>query len=130
MKTILTYDIIILFCMWNLKIYIGFLMIFCFKTHKDFNSLWPLQHAEFEWEKQIQSTLLASFFYGYIVTQIPGGYLSDRFGGRRVFGTAMAVACVCTLVMPACARVSVVLVYVLRVLLGLATVRISVLYYL
>ncbi|VDI75516.1 Hypothetical predicted protein [Mytilus galloprovincialis] len=79
------------------------------------------KHAEFEWEKQIQSTLLASFFYGYIVTQIPGGYLSDRFGGRRVFGTAMAVACVCTLVMPACARVSVVLVYVLRVLLGLAT---------
>ncbi|VDI73245.1 MFS transporter, ACS family, solute carrier family 17 (sodium-dependent inorganic phosphate [Mytilus galloprovincialis] len=79
------------------------------------------QHAEFEWEKQIQSTLLASFFYGYIVTQIPGGYLSDRFGGRRVFGTAMAVACICTLVMPACARVSVVLVYVLRVLLGLAT---------
>ncbi|CAG2223697.1 SLC17A5 [Mytilus edulis] len=79
------------------------------------------QHAEFEWEKQIQSTLLASFFYGYIVTQIPGGYLSDRFGGRRVFGTAMAVACVCTLVMPVCARVSVILVYVLRVLLGLAT---------
>ncbi|CAG2223698.1 SLC17A5 [Mytilus edulis] len=79
------------------------------------------QHAEFEWEKQIQSTLLASFFYGYIVTQIHGGYLSDRFGGRRVFGTAMAVACVCTLVMPVCARVSVVLVYVLRVLLGLAT---------
>ncbi|CAC5356926.1 SLC17A5 [Mytilus coruscus] len=79
------------------------------------------QHAEFEWEKQIQSTLLASFFYGYIVTQIPGGYLSDRFGGRRVFGTAMAIACVCTLLMPVCARVSVILVYVLRVLLGLAT---------
>ena len=25
------------------------------------------------------------------ITQIPGGWLSDRFGGRRVYGTAMAM---------------------------------------
>jgi Na+/melibiose symporter-like transporter len=82
------------------------------------------QHAEFEWEKQIQSTLLASFFYGYIITQIPGGWLADRYGGKRVFGVAMAIACACTLLTPICARTSVILVYCIRGILGLVTVSI------
>ena len=81
------------------------------------------QHAEFDWSKTTQSTILASFFYGYIVTQIPGGLLSDRFGGRRVFGIGVFIAAITTLLFPVCARTSVVLVYVLRVVLGLATVR-------
>ncbi|XP_062591838.1 sialin-like [Saccostrea cucullata] len=79
------------------------------------------EHAEFDWSKTTQSTILASFFYGYIVTQVPGGWLSDRFGGRRVFGIGMFIASICTLVFPVCARNSVILVYVLRVLLGLST---------
>lgn len=81
------------------------------------------QHAEFDWSKTTQSTILASFFYGYIVTQIPAGWLADRFGGRRVFGIGMLIASICTLVFPVCARISVNLVYALRVLLGLSTVR-------
>jgi MFS family permease len=38
-----------------------------------------LQRAEFEWDKNTQSSILAAFFYGYIITQIPGGWLADRF---------------------------------------------------
>ncbi|XP_022337131.2 sialin-like [Crassostrea virginica] len=79
------------------------------------------EHAEFDWSKTTQSTILASFFYGYIVTQIPAGWLADRFGGRRVFGIGMLIAAICTLVFPVCARTSVILVYALRVLLGLST---------
>lgn len=79
------------------------------------------EHAEFDWSKTTQSTILASFFYGYIVTQIPAGWLADRFGGRRVFGIGMLIASICTLVFPVCARISVNLVYALRVLLGLST---------
>jgi MFS family permease len=81
-----------------------------------------LQRAEFDWDKNVRSTILASFFYGYIVTQIPGGWLSDTYGGKRVFGISMAVAAVATILLPVCARTSVVLVYVLRVIVGLATV--------
>ncbi|CAC5398744.1 SLC17A5 [Mytilus coruscus] len=79
------------------------------------------QRGEFDWDKSTRSAILSSFFYGYMVTQIPGGWLADRFGGRRVFGLSMAIASVLTLLTPTCARISVKLVYLLRVILGLAT---------
>ncbi|XP_063442651.1 sialin-like [Mytilus trossulus] len=79
------------------------------------------QKGEFEWDKSTRSAILSSFFYGYIFTQIPGGWLADRFGGRRVFGVSMAIASVLTLLTPTCARISVNLVYLLRVILGVAT---------
>ena len=89
------------------------LFIFCF-----------FQRAEFDWDKKTKSSLLASFYYGYVITQIPGGWLSDRFGGRRVYGTAMAISGVATLLIPVGARTHVVLLYVLRIIVGLATVLI------
>jgi ACS family sodium-dependent inorganic phosphate cotransporter-like MFS transporter 9 len=36
---------------------------------------------EFNYDKTQMATLLSSFFYGYPVTQIPGGYFSDKIGG-------------------------------------------------
>ena len=36
---------------------------------------------EFQWSKQTQGLLLSSFFYGYILTQIVGGYVSDKVKG-------------------------------------------------
>ena len=32
------------------------------------------QYPDFEWDSGTQGLILASFFYGYIITQIPGGY--------------------------------------------------------
>lgn len=42
-----------------------------------------LQTAEFDWSHDVQGVILSSFFYGYIVTQIPGGYLAATYGGKR-----------------------------------------------
>lgn len=78
-------------------------------------------HAEFDWAKTLRSSMLASFFYGYIVTQIPGGWLADKFGGKRVLGIAMLISSIATIILPVCARQSYIAVYVLRVILGLAT---------
>jgi ACS family sodium-dependent inorganic phosphate cotransporter-like MFS transporter 9 len=36
------------------------------------------------WSKTEVGTVLSAFFWGYTLTQILGGYLSDRFGAERV----------------------------------------------
>ncbi|CAC5419728.1 SLC17A5 [Mytilus coruscus] len=79
------------------------------------------ERGEFDWDKNTRSAILSSFFYGYVFTQIPGGWLADRFGGKRIYGIAMAISGIATLLTPVFARTSVILVYVLRVILGLAT---------
>ena len=38
----------------------------------------PAESKEFEWSKSLQGLLLSCFFYGYILTQIIGGYFSDK----------------------------------------------------
>lgn len=81
-----------------------------------------LQRAEFDWSRETRSSLLSAFFWGYFVTQIPGGWLADKFGGRRVYGTALAVAGIATVLIPVCARTHIILLYILRVICGLAMV--------
>ncbi|XP_025084617.1 sialin-like isoform X2 [Pomacea canaliculata] len=78
-----------------------------------------LNDCEFDWDKRTQSSLLAMFFYGYIFTQIPGGWLAGRYGGQLVWGVSQAVCAVCTLAMPLAARANVYLAYALRFILGL-----------
>lgn len=43
-----------------------------------------IEEQEFDWDSKEQGFILSSFFYGYITTQIIGGYLASRFGGHLV----------------------------------------------
>ena len=43
---------------------------------------------ERHWSKTNSGTILSSFFWGYTLTQVIGGYLSDRIGGHKVILTA------------------------------------------
>jgi len=39
--------------------------------------------GEFNWDEATQGTILGAFFYGYIFTQLPGGWLASKFGGKK-----------------------------------------------
>jgi ACS family sodium-dependent inorganic phosphate cotransporter len=67
----------------------------------------------------MRGLLLSSFFYGYIVTQLPGGWLATRIGGNRVFGVGIAATAVLTLLTPPITYVSVYLLLAVRVVEGL-----------
>ena len=56
------------------------------------------------------------------MTQVPGGWLADRYGGKRVLGFTILTGSILTILMPVSARASVYAVYVIRVCLGLLTV--------
>lgn len=57
-----------------------------------------------------------------MVTQIPGGILAERFGGKWVFGIGTLLTALFTLLTPVAARSSTTALIVVRVLTGLAEV--------
>lgn len=59
----------------------------------------------FVWDKSVQGYIMSAYFYGYIFTQLPGGWLSFRFGGRLVLAFSMGVGSLITLLIPICARI-------------------------
>ena len=57
-----------------------------------------------------------------MVTQIPGGILAEKYGGKYIFGLGTLFTAVFTLVTPVAARSSTTALIVVRVLTGLAEV--------
>ncbi|KAF8789844.1 putative inorganic phosphate cotransporter like protein [Argiope bruennichi] len=49
---------------------------------------------QYNWDSKAQGIILGSFFYGYILTQLPGGILSERFGGKWLYGGGCLVTAV------------------------------------
>ena len=78
-----------------------------------------LAAAEFEWSSKLQGFLLSSFFYGYIITQIPGGYLASKYGGKNLFGAGILLTALFTILTPPSSRISPYLLVAVRMLEGL-----------
>lgn len=65
---------------------------------------------------------MGSFFYGYLISQIPGGILAERFGGKWVYGGSLALATIGTLLTPVAASLSFGLLIFFRVIVGIGSV--------
>lgn len=83
------------------------------------------QDGEFLWNKKIQGIILGSFFWGYLLTQIPGGWLATKIGGKRVYGYSMLGATIATLLTPVAADAHYIVLVVLRVIVGITSVSIQ-----
>ena len=55
---------------------------------------------QFGWSSLQQGIILSSFFIGYICTQVAGGWLGTRFGGKWVFGFGVLCTAVLTIATP------------------------------
>jgi|TARA_B100002003_G_scaffold251663_1_gene296561 ACS family sodium-dependent inorganic phosphate cotransporter len=73
---------------------------------------------EFAWSDSDKGLVLSSFFMGYLVMQMLGGLLSNRFGGRNVFLAAVLLWSLFTILTPLAAYVSFTALVVVRLLLG------------
>lgn len=54
----------------------------------------------YDWSQEQQGIILSSFYWGYVITQIPGALLSQRFGGKPVFFWSILLSAFCTIVTP------------------------------
>ncbi|XP_055339783.1 sialin-like isoform X3 [Paramacrobiotus metropolitanus] len=79
----------------------------------------PSQHAgKFDWDGKTQGLILSSFFWGFILTQIPGGWFSRKFGAKYPFGLAVLLSGLFGLLMPVAATWHYSALLTLRILQG------------
>ncbi|XP_051157949.1 putative inorganic phosphate cotransporter isoform X5 [Leptopilina boulardi] len=74
----------------------------------------------YAWDEETQGIILSSFYWGYVVTHLPGGMLAESFGGKYSLGLGILSTAIFTLVTPVAVewKGSTALI-VLRILMGL-----------
>nr|XP_039254795.1 sialin-like [Styela clava] len=72
----------------------------------------------FVWDSVQQGLILGCYFYGYIFTCVPGGYLAKRYGVKPVLGITMLISSIITLLCPVMANASFPLFVTFRIILG------------
>ncbi|XP_031637844.1 putative inorganic phosphate cotransporter isoform X2 [Contarinia nasturtii] len=76
----------------------------CPDSGYDTSSNHTQQNGEFPWKPIEQAVILSSFFYGYVITQIPFGMLAKRYGARGFLGYGMLLNSVFAFFVPVAAR--------------------------
>ncbi|KAF8787050.1 Sialin like protein [Argiope bruennichi] len=66
--------------------------------------------AKYNWNSEIQGIVLSSFYYGYIMTQLPGGVLCDKVGAKWLFGGGVLITTALYLLVPLAASWGVIAV--------------------
>lgn len=74
---------------------------------------------ELGWDQTTRGFVLSSFFWGYLATQIAGGWLADRYGGKIVLGLAVLVWSLFTVLTPPAAFAGIFALFIARVGMGL-----------
>lgn len=72
---------------------IGFMIVFGIRCnfgaakgsmiHEHKDSKGHSHHAEFNWTETELGVMESSFFYGYLVTQVPAGFLAAKFPANK-----------------------------------------------
>ena len=75
--------------------------------------------AEHGWSMGVQSYVMSSFFVGYLLLQIVGGRLADRFGGKRVLAVGVLVWSLFTVLTPPAAAMGIGVLIAARIGMGL-----------
>ena len=74
--------------------------------------------GEFDWTPEQQSLLLGAYFYGYVITQIPAGFLAQKYGAKWIFGVSMLATAILSLLIPFASRIHWLLLFVDRLFQG------------
>ncbi|CAH0547931.1 unnamed protein product [Brassicogethes aeneus] len=75
--------------------------------------------GEFDWDTDVQGYVLSSFFYGYVITQIPFGILAKKYGNIYFLGIGMLINSVFGLLVPLSAQWGIYWLAAVRFIQGL-----------
>ncbi|XP_050548107.1 putative inorganic phosphate cotransporter [Daktulosphaira vitifoliae] len=75
--------------------------------------------GSFAWSTSQQGYVLSSFFYGYVITQIPFGILSKKYGAKYFLGIGMLINSVFGFLVPLSAHFGIFSLITIRFIQGL-----------
>lgn len=78
--------------------------------------------GSFSWSTSQQGYVLSSFFYGYVITQIPFGLLSKKYGAKYFLGVGMLINSVFGFLVPLSANFGIFSLITIRFIQGLGEV--------
>ncbi|XP_076044239.1 sialin-like [Oratosquilla oratoria] len=78
-----------------------------------------LMDGPFVWDETMQGLVLAAYFYGYIVSQIPGGWVAERYSAKHLFGVGVLINSLLALLSPVAAKASPAGLVVMRIGMGI-----------
>ncbi|KAJ8402712.1 hypothetical protein AAFF_G00363840 [Aldrovandia affinis] len=73
----------------------------------------------YDWDSATQGWILGSFFYGYILTQMPGGYLARKHGAKWLLAFGILGTVIFTMLTPLAAEMGAGYLIAVRVLEGI-----------
>ncbi|KRT86300.1 membrane transporter [Oryctes borbonicus] len=79
----------------------------------------PSSDGQFIWETDLQGYILSSFFYGYVITQIPFGIMAKKYGNIYFLGVGMLINSVFAFLVPISAEWGVGWLIAVRFIQGL-----------
>jgi MFS family permease len=71
------------------------------------------------WGMQQQGMVLSSFFVGYVLLQVVGGRLADRYGGKVILGIGVLLWSLFTMLTPPAAALGFTILIITRIAMGM-----------
>ncbi|ODN06087.1 Sialin [Orchesella cincta] len=76
--------------------------------------------GQFDWSKDTKGGIIAAFYYGLTLSQIPGGWFVDRFGAKSAIMFSQLFLSILSMVNPMAAKLGPEYMFVARLLQGVA----------
>ena len=92
----------------------------CYADRTNLSVALIAMRRQHDWPASTAGALLSAFFWGYLITQIPGGIFAARFGAKRTLSSGVLIWSALTIATPVCASISTSLLFTVRVCVGLA----------
>jgi len=101
-------------------VFLAFLSVFiCYIDRVNISVAIIPMAEDLGWNLQTQGIVLSSFFVGYLLLQVVGGRLADRYGGKIVLGLGVLIWSLFTVITPPAAFLGIGLLLLARIGMGM-----------
>jgi ACS family sodium-dependent inorganic phosphate cotransporter len=94
-------------------------VVICYADRSNISTAIIPMSEQFGWEPSWQGLILSMFFVGYLLTQLLGGALADRYGGKGVLAAGVAIWSLTTCLTPPAAFIGLPALIGMRIAMGL-----------